>query len=259
VPAELTSGDPLVTADAYDGASAATLAERLALPRVALYRQVGSTMDVAHALGERGAPSGTLILADEQTAGRGRHGRSWRSAPGCGVWLTVLERPGSPAALEVLSLRAGLAAARALDAFAAGPVRVKWPNDLLVGGAKLSGVLVEVRWRGDRVDWIAIGVGVNVSPPADLPGTAGLRTGTSRLDVLASLVPQIRAAASRDGPLSSRELGEFESRDCARGRQCKAPSPGVVVGVTARGELAVRTPFGVRYHRSGSLLLEEDA
>ena len=259
MPAELASDATLAVADEYEGESAATIARLLALPEVALYRRVGSTMDVAHALGERGAASGTVVLADEQTAGRGRHGRAWLSARGRGIWLTVVERPSSPAALEVLSLRVGLAAARALDAFAPGPVRVKWPNDLFVGRGKLAGILVEARWRGDRVDWIAIGVGVNVATPAGVPGAAGLRPGTSRLDVLASLVPHVRAAAMRDGPLDARELAEFELRDHARGRRCAAPSPGLVLGITSTGELAVATPLGVCHHRTGSLVFQEDA
>jgi BirA family transcriptional regulator, biotin operon repressor / biotin---[acetyl-CoA-carboxylase] ligase len=259
VPVELASDAPLAVADDYDGESAANLARRLAVPRVALYRQVGSTMDVAHALGEGGAPAGTLILADEQTAGRGRQGRSWRSAAGRGIWMTLLERPAWPTALEVLSLRMGLAAAQALDAFAPGPVRVKWPNDLFVGRGKLAGVLVEARWRGDRVDWTAIGLGVNVAAPGDVAGATGLSGGTSRLEVLASLVPSIRAAVARGGPLDSAELGEFAVRDHARGRRCAAPSRGVVFGISPTGELAVATSSGMRYHRTGSLLLEEDA
>jgi BirA family biotin operon repressor/biotin-[acetyl-CoA-carboxylase] ligase len=259
VPAELTSREPLVTADAYDGQSAAAIAARVGVPRVALYRRLGSTMDAAHALGEQSAPAGTVVLADEQTAGRGRQGHSWRSAPGAGVWLTLLERPAHPAALEVLSLRTGLSVARALDAHTSAPVGVKWPNDLFVRDGKVAGVLVEARWRGDRVDWIAIGVGVNVVAPRDVTGAAGLRAGTSRLALLSSLVPAVRGAAARAGPLDARELAEFEARDHARGRRCVSPSPGVVLGVTAAGELAVETSSGVRYHRTGSLLLEEGA
>jgi BirA family transcriptional regulator, biotin operon repressor / biotin---[acetyl-CoA-carboxylase] ligase len=100
-----------------DGATADDLARRLALPRVALFDEVGSTLDVAHAMAPD-APSGTLIVADEQTAGRGRHGRRWASAPGVGVWLTLIERPTDARALDVLSLRCGLYAAEALDALA---------------------------------------------------------------------------------------------------------------------------------------------
>lgn len=259
MPADLASDPAAVVADEYDGESAAILARRLALPRVVLYRRLGSTMDIAHALGERGAPAGTLVLAEEQTAGRGRQGRSWRSAAGHGIWLTMLERPANPAGLEVLSLRVGLAVARVLDRHAPMPVGVKWPNDLFVGEGKLAGVLVEARWRGPRLDWVAIGLGVNVVAPPDVPEAAGLRADTSRLEVLAALVPTVRAAAAGGGALDSRELREFEARDHARGRRCAAPSAGLVLGVTPKGELAVATASGVRYHRTGALVLEEGA
>ena len=88
---------------AYDGCSADDLAARLGVPGVAMFDDVGSTLDVAHALAADGAPAGTVVLADAQSAGRGRHGRRWRSERGAGIWLTILERPSESKALEVLS------------------------------------------------------------------------------------------------------------------------------------------------------------
>ncbi|MFN2567902.1 MAG: biotin--[acetyl-CoA-carboxylase] ligase [Gemmatimonadaceae bacterium] len=241
----------------YDGEPPAALATRLGVPSLSLYARVGSTMDAAHELGAAGAPAGSLALAEAQTAGRGRQGSAWRSAPASGIWLTLLERPEDAAAVRVLSLRVGVAAAAALDPFADAPVQLKWPNDLFVRGRKLAGVLVEARWRGARLDWVAIGLGVNVVPPTGLANAAGLRDSVSRLDVLASLVPAVRAAAAAAGPLDRRELDEFAARDIARGRRCLRPAPGVVAGVTAAGELAVHTPAGIRHYRSGSLVLQE--
>jgi BirA family biotin operon repressor/biotin-[acetyl-CoA-carboxylase] ligase len=248
-----------VLADSYDGELGHSIARRLGVPGVHLYASVGSTMDVAHALGATGAPAGTLILADEQTAGRGRQGRSWLSAPGRGIWLTLLERPSDASGLDVLSLRMGLATARALDPFAAAPLQLKWPNDLLVAGAKVAGVLVEARWRGRRPDWVAIGLGINVRPPANVAGAVGLREGTSRTNVLASLIPAVRDMTARRGPLDARELREYAARDYARGRRCITPTRGVVAGVTAGGELVVRTTDRVEHYRAGSLVLEEGA
>src|ERR1700750_2411169 len=115
--------------------------------RIIEYDEVGSTLDVAHDLASKGAEAGTVIIANAQTAGRGRMGRTWRSEPGAGIWLALIERPRDASALDVLSLRIGLALAPALDAFADGPVRLKWPNDLYVDERKLAGVLIEVRWR----------------------------------------------------------------------------------------------------------------
>ncbi len=256
VPVEAIAAAKARAADQYDGEPAGSLARRLAVPRLALYASIGSTMDAAHALGAAGAPSGTLVLADEQTAGRGRQGRVWLSAPGTGIWLTLLVRPADESGLEVLSLRVGLAAARALDEFATDSVRVKWPNDLYVGSGKLGGILVEARWRSARPEWVAVGIGVNVSPPRGMPSACGLRQAPSRLSVLEALVPAIRVAADRSGVLSAADVDEYAARDFARGRACVSPAAGIVEGVSAAGALLVRTPGGIVQCRAGSLVLE---
>jgi BirA family transcriptional regulator, biotin operon repressor / biotin---[acetyl-CoA-carboxylase] ligase len=180
---------------------------------VALFDCVGSTMDVAHHLGESGAPDGTVVLADRQTAGRGQHGRSWSSEPGAGVWLTLLERPADASGLEALSVRLGLRVAQALDAFAGFRVRVKPPNDLYTSGGKLGGILCEARWHGERVSWVAVGLGVNTAVPAAVPGAAALPPGTSRIDVIAAVVPAMRAGVSMTGGLSAHERHELLWRD----------------------------------------------
>ena len=238
----------------YDGRDASTLATLLQIPRVVLFDEVGSTLDVAHALGERGEPAGTLVLADAQTAGRGRLGRSWRSDRGAGLWLTLLERPASAESLGVLAIRLALAVAPALDGFAGAATRLKWPNDVYVGEGKLAGVLVEARWRGPRLDWVAIGVGINVRPPAGFDG-AGLAPTAQRVDVLAAVVPALRAAARATGPLTGDELARYERRDFALGRACTEPARGVVAGIDADGALLVDTADSrVAYH-AGSLVL----
>ena len=259
MPADSSPAVSSSSADSYDGLSADSIARRLGVVDLHLYASVGSTMDTAHALAAAGARAGTIVLADEQTAGRGRKGRAWRSDPDRGIWLTLLDRPGDAAGLDVLSLRVGLVAARALDHLAAAPVRLKWPNDLFTAGGKLAGVLVEARWRNGQPDWVAIGLGVNVRPPRAVPAARGLRDGVSRIDVLASLVPALRAAAAQRGPLAASELAEYAARDDARGRRCLSPAHGVVAGVTAAGELAVETAHGIARFRTGSLVLEEGA
>lgn len=240
----------------YDGASAEGLARSLALPRVALFEEVASTMDVAAGLAAEGAPAGTLVLADAQVAGRGRGGRRWESAPGAGVWLTLLERLNDLEALDVLSLRVGMRAAAVLDRFAPGQVGLKWPNDLYLGAGKLGGILVESRWRGARPEWTAIGVGINVREAA-WPGAAALGPGVSRLEVLGELVPALRAAAAARGHLSDREMAMFAARDVAFGRTCREPIDGRVAGVAADGALLVHTHYGVRRVLNGSLVLGE--
>ena len=246
-------------APAYDGWTADALAAALGVPRVELHEVVRSTLDAAHAAAAAGAPAGTLVLADRQTAGRGRGGRRWVSAAGAGLWLTLVERPRDASALEVLSLRLGLRAAPVLERFAAGPVRLKWPNDLYVGERKLAGVLVEARWRDDRVEWVAVGVGVNVVPPPDVPTATGLAAGTRRVELLAELVPALRAAAFAVGPLSAGEVAAFADRDLAPGRRCAEPLAGTVRGIDGRGALLVEDGAGsVRAARAGSLVFTEE-
>ena len=241
----------------YDGHTADELQAVLRSPRVVLFDEVGSTLDVAHELGEQGTAAGTLVLANAQTAGRGRLGRSWRSEPGSGIWLTVVERPASHDALGVLALRLALALAPALDPFASERVQLKWPNDLFIGDRKLAGILVEARWRGARLDWVAIGVGINVRPPAELE-VGGLSPGSDRMTVLAAVVPALRAAAATGGPLTEDELQQFRVRDRAIGKRCTAPIPGEVAGVRRDGALLVAGANGVEAVLAGSLVLETE-
>jgi len=229
----------------------------LDLPRVEILETTRSTLDVAHRLASQGAPSGTLVIADEQTAGRGRDGKNWQSSAGAGLWLTLIERPKDVSGLDVLSLRVGLVSAEALDRFASEPIRLKWPNDLYVDRGKLAGILVEARWRESAVEWVAIGLGVNVRPPENVTGAAGLEPGTDRLDVLGELIPGIRAAAQARGPLRREEIEEFNARDLARGRKCIQPASGRVAGISAAGELLVALADSITPFRSGSLVLEE--
>ncbi|MEO5589361.1 MAG: biotin--[acetyl-CoA-carboxylase] ligase [Gemmatimonadaceae bacterium] len=242
----------------YDGLTGEELAELLDLPHVELLSTTTSTLDVAHSLAARGTATGTLIIADEQTAGRGRTGARWTSPAAQGLWLTLVERPVDSSGLEVISLRLGLQAARALDRFAPEPVRLKWPNDLFVEDKKLAGTLSEARWREGSLEWIAIGVGVNVVAPGDVERAAGLDRGTRRIEVLEELIPALRKAAGVAGPLSQQELDEWSGRDLARGRHCTQPANGIVQGISAEGELVVALADSVARFRSGSLVLDPD-
>ena len=240
-----------------DGATAAELKDALELPRVELLESVTSTMDVAHRLAADGAPAGTVVIANEQTAGRGRGGKTWQSSHDAGLWLTLIERPADTSGLDVLSIRVGIAAAEALDRFAAEPIRLKWPNDLYLDRGKLAGILVEARWREQSVEWIAIGMGINVRPPENVENAAGLEPGTTRVDVLGELIPAVRSAAGASGPLDAAELEEFNARDLARGKSCTEPALGRVAGISATGELLGALADTVAPFRSGSLVLED--
>lgn len=139
------------------------------------HEAVASVMDEAHARAGAGAPHGTAIAARLQTAGRGQRGRVWASPAG-GLWLAVIGRPAGPEPMESLSVRVGHAVARCLAATCPWlpPLTVKFPNDLLLSGRKLAGILCEARWDGPAPSWVVIGIGVNVLNPIPdaLAGTA---------------------------------------------------------------------------------------
>lgn len=241
---------------------------------------VGSTMDRAHALAADGAPSGTLVLADVQRAARGRGGKPWSSELGNGIWFTLIERRIDAAALRVLSIRVGLAVAKALTRWCDGRVGLKWPNDVLVAPygdrnlprealRKLSGILVEARWRDGQPEWVAVGVGINLREPRTmLPDVraGALRAGTSRAQVLAALLPELRRAASMPGLLSEDELEAWRALDLMSGRHCVQPAVGEVLGIAPDGALRVAHAKSdsdmasrrVSCCRSGSLILQEE-
>lgn len=211
-------------------------------------------MDDAHAEALAGAPAGTLIVADEQRQGRGRAGRSWASEQGSGLWMTLVERPEDTAMLGVLALRTGMALADALHAFVEHPVRLKWPNDLFVGDGKLGGILIEARWRESAVDWVAIGVGVNMRVPTAIDTAAAVRDGVTRAELLQAIVPAMRAAARQTGALSSRELEAWRRRDLAVGRRIVLPTAGIVRGIAPDGALLVEQDGVTTEVRAGSLV-----
>jgi BirA family biotin operon repressor/biotin-[acetyl-CoA-carboxylase] ligase len=124
--------------------------------------EVTSTQAVAFDLAAGGAPDGTVIVAEHQTGGRGRRGRSWHDEPGASLLLSIVLRPRlAPARLPTLSLAAGVAVAEALHDVAALNSRVKWPNDVLVDGRKIAGILLESRTEAAPI--VVVGIGINVN------------------------------------------------------------------------------------------------
>jgi len=142
--------------------------------RVIRHDRVTSTMDEVAALAASGEPEGTVVVANEQTAGRGRSGRTWIGAPGAGLFCSILLRPKlAPSYLQTLPLIVGVAVAEALEAIAPIQCQLKWPNDVLIGGLKVAGILVTTRNLGSRLAWAALGIGVNTSATLnDLPDGA---------------------------------------------------------------------------------------
>ena len=237
----------------YDGAAIEVLAAAAGLAALEAHDDITSTLDRVHVLGAAGAAAGTAVVAERQSAGRGRSGHSWLSAPGMGVWVGLLERPTDPSAIGVLSLRLGLALAHSLAPLVATPIRLKWPNDLWTDSGTLAGILVEARWHGPTPDWVAIGVGVNVRPSPLEAQSVGLPHGVRRADVLVRACGAARRAAACTGPLSEAELSAWGALDLARGRSIVEPAAGTVRGIRSDGALLVQTATGIQAMLSGSL------
>lgn len=240
-------------------------ARRLGAATAEFHARIGSTSDRARELVRERRPLPALVVADRQTAGRGRQGRRWESDAPTGLWLTAVLAVARSAPAAVLPLRIGLAAARALESVAPGfRAQVKWPNDLTAPGGKLGGVLCE------RVgDVLLAGIGVNLNHSrADLPsGLAApatslfLETGrtVSRGDALSAVWGATVAACARPGPsLSPDEVAALDRRSPLRGR------PVVVDGVVLRPGEGARRVRSLRAVASGvapdgSLLLQDDS
>jgi BirA family biotin operon repressor/biotin-[acetyl-CoA-carboxylase] ligase len=245
-----------------DDIPAHLLARRWGVPQCGVFRSLSSSLDAIHDVAAQGAPAGTVIVVEEQTAGRGRDGRTWRSPAG-GVWLGMLLRPPVPV-LGALSLRVGLVLADVLDDLlgrGAARARLKWPNDVLVDERKIAGILCEGRWQGETLQWLGVGVGVNVANeiPDDLGARAialhELLPDVRRIDVLDRLVPALVPLTTHHAPLTESECTAFARRDWLRGRQIRAPIAGRAAGVRPDGALLVDTGAGTTMVREGHVEL----
>lgn len=245
-----------------DDIPANLLARRWGVPQCGVFRTLSSSLDAIHDVAAQGAPSGTVIVAEEQTAGRGRDGRTWRSPLG-GVWLAMLLRAPVPV-LGALSLRVGLVLADVVDDLVgreAARTRLKWPNDVLLGDRKIAGILCEGRWQGETLQWLGIGIGVNVAneiPPELADRAIALREllpDVRRIDFLDRLVPALVPLTTHHAPLTEFECTAFARRDWLRGRQIRAPISGRAAGVRPDGALLVDTGAGTTMVREGHVEL----
>jgi BirA family transcriptional regulator, biotin operon repressor / biotin---[acetyl-CoA-carboxylase] ligase len=251
----------------------ARLGEQWGVPRLVVCQRVGSTNDAARQLAEAGCPDGTCVLAEEQTAGRGREERTWSSPAGQGIWLSLVLRPARPAEPGALPLLVGLAVARALTPFCKPAVpRVKWPNDILLDDRKLGGILCEGAWERERLSFVVAGIGLNVLQlPADFPpelrdSATSVREAAgwspSRAELAGAVVGEVRRVL--ESPvLDAVALAELERRDALRGRAVRVTAgggqelSGEALGIGADGSLLVRaTGDEVRRIRSGTVRLD---
>lgn len=281
-PAHAGSGS-LDRLDEWEGCCAEDLAREWAVPEVEILRSVGSTNDVAKTLAADGAPECTVVLAERQDAGRGRAGRVWSSPPGLGLYLSVIARPDATKA-SIYPLRSAVAVAQALDPWTARKVAVKWPNDLLLHGRKLGGILCEATWKGGSIANLIVGVGVNVLhrtedfPPQLRDGAVSLRsasggpsdsTAVSRFQVASSVVRSI-CAMIRDrftSQTSTEWRAELDRRDALVGERVDVFEPesgrlviasGRAEGIAEDGALMIRQNGAVVSIRSGTIRFAGD-
>jgi BirA family biotin operon repressor/biotin-[acetyl-CoA-carboxylase] ligase len=136
---------------------------------IIFYHEINSTQDAAKELARQGAEEGTVVIAETQTQGKGRKGRAWSSAPGQGIQISVILRPRlKPSQSIQIPLVAGVAVAQAIAEVTPLKPRIKWPNDLMVGEKKVGGILTEMNAEIDRIDYVVLGIGLNVNTPQSL-------------------------------------------------------------------------------------------
>lgn len=216
---------------------------------------VASTMDEVAALAAAGAPEGTVVVADHQTAGRGRGGRAWVSTPGAALQCSVLLRPTvGPDRLSPLSLVVGVAVAGALEAFGLAP-RLKWPNDVWLDGVKVAGILVTTRVSPGALAVVA-GIGINVrTQPADLPpGATSIEVATGsapdRDALLAAVLDRLSAGfRAFQGSGGRPDLTGWTTRAALLHERVEvetatATHTGVFTGIEEDGALVLRDDTG---------------
>ena len=146
--------------------------------RIIYFRTIDSTNTCALEMAARGAPEGTVVIADEQTRGKGRLGRKWRSPPGKGIYLSIVLRPRIKVEfLAHFSIISALAVAETVEGLSPSPPDIKWPNDILLHHRKVAGVLVELGTENDLVSYLIVGIGLNLLQkeddfPSELRGKA---------------------------------------------------------------------------------------
>ena len=224
------------------------------------HASIDTTMREAARLAAEGASEGTLVSADEQTSGRGRFGRVWRSEPGVGLYFSLVLRPAvAPASSAVLTLACGLGVARGVGDAAGVVCDIRWPNDVMLNEKKLAGILVEMNAEADRLRHVIVGVGVNVNQEsvpdelADIATSLRIETGCEYLRdavleaVLHRMNGYYRMFVER-GPAPI--LDAFaRASSYVKGKRVVVegagrPVEGVTAGLDATGQLLLRTAGG---------------
>ncbi|MDQ0337626.1 BirA family biotin operon repressor/biotin-[acetyl-CoA-carboxylase] ligase [Caldalkalibacillus uzonensis] len=236
------------------------------------FDEVESTQTIAHRLAREGAPAGTVVLADHQQAGKGRLGRTWFSPKGTGLWMSLVVRPHIPlTSVPQLTLLTAVAVLRAVKQTTSIALSIKWPNDLLYGGQKVAGILTELNAEADRVNYVVIGVGLNVNQeaedfPPELSSKAislklAAQKPISRKDLVVAILQEWENVYNLYqqhgfGPVKTL----WEAHTCSLGQRIVARTPhgqveGVARGITDEGALLLEDGQG-HVHRIYSADIE---
>lgn len=248
----------------WEGEPVAHWRARWGVPELHIYQSTSSTNDRTRERATVGAEAGTTVIAEFQSEGRGRLGRSWQASPGQALLLSVLLRPAAGGAAEaaaVLPLRVGLALADAIEALTVRAAGLKWPNDVALDGRKVAGILCEAGAEG-----VVVGIGVNVGQrEADFP--PDLRSQATSLAIATGAPPARPALAGfvieRLAPLFSaphrlldeRELARYAALDVLAGRRISVDDApvGTAAGLTATGALVVEADGNRRLVHAGTV------
>ena len=227
--------------------------------RVYVLDSVSSTNEYLKKLGSRGTEAGTVVLAREQTAGKGRLGRTWQSKKGDGIYLSVLLRPDiPPAEISSITPLTGLAVCRAINDFCGLDSRIKWPNDIIAGNKKLVGILTEMSAEFDRVDYTVTGIGINTNQtvfPDEIAHKASsilLETGrhTDQNSFAALVLKYLEdELVNNHYTLNGTTVKDYQSLCATVGRQVSftrghSEISGMAEGISNTGELEVMLPDG---------------
>ena len=226
---------------------------------IAAFREIDSTNEEAKRRAQQGAPHGSVFVAERQLGGKGRLGRVWVSPPKTGLWFTILLRPEeAPSQVAGITLLTGLAVCRAIHGATGCGAMIKWPNDIVIGGRKVCGILTEMSAEIDRVHYAVVGIGINVNnedfPPELSVKATSLRMETgkpvSRVHLLQRILEEFEspydAYIEKGGPFF---LEDYKKRCVTLGRTVGAirgreQIAGTAVDITPDGELVVRLKNG---------------
>jgi birA, biotin-[acetyl-CoA-carboxylase] ligase region len=223
---------------------------------IVYYRSIGSTNDVAKDLAKQGAPQGTLVIAEEQTAGKGRRGRSWHAPQGSSLLMSLILYPRLTASQAPrLTMTSSLAVAYAIEETSGISVHFKWPNDIMLRQKKAGGILTEIGISGEILDYAVVGIGLNVN--------LDVRQIPELADVATSLSMQLGREVSRLGLL--RAVLKFMEREYLLLQQGESPSEKWAARLSLLGQrIQVTTPWGQEAGRAdgvdtdGALVLCRD-